>query len=189
MEHFKNEGRSEFLEFLRGFELKRRTFNKDSMKRVVLKIPPALVDILSEKSGEEFEEKFKTLQQNKALSFSGDKLNTDNSLFASFFESSMNDIISHIEDIFNADICRDLVGVVMVGGFSESMFVNSAVFPFSRAKNLLFQWKLVWLLPRGQFFLDTILTSFFPEHVDIHTDAKVAFALIFLNIHKKRGKL
>lgn len=115
MEHFKNEGRSEFLEFLRGFELKRRTFNKDSMKRVVLKIPPALVDILSEKSGEEFEEKFKTLERNKALAFSGDKLNIDNSLFASFFESSMNDIISHIEDIFNADICRDLVGVVMVG--------------------------------------------------------------------------
>lgn len=75
MEHFKNEGRSEFLEFLRGFELKKRTFNKDSMKRVVLKIPPALVDILSEKSGEKFEEKFKTLEQNKALSFSGDKLN------------------------------------------------------------------------------------------------------------------
>lgn len=67
MEHFKNEGRSEFLEFLRGFELKKRTFNKDSMKKVVLKIPPALVDILSEKSGEEFEEKFKTLQQNKSI--------------------------------------------------------------------------------------------------------------------------
>lgn len=115
MEHFKNEGRSEFLEFLRGFELKRRTFNKDSMKRVVLKIPPALVDILSEKSGEEFEEKFKTLERNKALSFSGDKLNITIPCLHPFFESSMNDIISHIEDIFNADICRDLVGVVMVG--------------------------------------------------------------------------
>lgn len=97
------------------------------MKRVVLKISPALVDILSERSGEEFEEKFKTLQQNKALSFSGDKLNIDNSLFASFFKSSMNEINSHIEDIFNADNCRDLVVVVMVGGISERMFVISAV--------------------------------------------------------------
>ncbi|XP_065923791.1 heat shock 70 kDa protein 12A-like, partial [Magallana gigas] len=99
----------------------------NSMKRVVLKISPALVDILSERSGEEFEEKFKTLQQNKALSFSGDKLNIDNSLFASFFKSSMNEINSHIEDIFNADNCRDLVVVVMVGGISERMFFISAV--------------------------------------------------------------
>lgn len=101
----------------------------------------------------------------------------------------MNDIISHIEDIFNADICRDLVGVVMVGGFSESMFANSGVFPLSRAKNLSFQWKLVWLLPRGQFFLDTILTSFFPEHVDIHTDTKLPFPLMFLYIQKKSYEL
>lgn len=61
------------------------------------------------------------------MSVSGDKLNIDHSLFASFFESSMKDIISHIEDIFDADICQDLVGDVMVGRFSESMIVNSAV--------------------------------------------------------------
>lgn len=140
---------------------------------------------MSEKSGEEFEEKFKTLQQNNAFSFSGNKLNIDNSLFASFFESSMNEIISQIEDIFNADICRDLVGVVMVGGFLESMFVNSAVKKAFPGKKLLFQWKLVWLLPSEQLSMDTILTLFFPEHVDIHTDTVLAFPLIFLYIQKK----
>lgn len=127
MIHLKNEGRSDYLEFLRGFELKKRTFNNDSTKRVVLKIPPAFVEILSEKSGEKFENAIKTSQHKSALSFIGDKLNIDHSLFKLFFESSVNDIISHIKDIFNADICRDLVGIVMVGGYADSMFVNSAI--------------------------------------------------------------
>lgn len=61
------------------------------------------------------------------MSYIGEKLSFDHSLFTSFFESSLNDIISHIKIIFNADICRDLDGVVIVGGFAESMFVNSAV--------------------------------------------------------------
>lgn len=82
---FKNEGRSDYLEFLRGFELKKRIFNIDSTKRVVMKIPPAFVEILSEKSGENFENTIKTSQHKSALSFSGDKLNIDHSLFTSFF--------------------------------------------------------------------------------------------------------
>lgn len=127
MKHIKNEGRSEYLEFLRGFELKKRNFNIDSKNRVVLMIPPAFVEILSEKSGENFEKIVKTSQHKSSLSFSGDKLYIDHSLFTSFFESSVNDIISHIKDIFNSDICRVLDGVVMVGGFAESMIVNSAV--------------------------------------------------------------
>ncbi|XP_052685601.1 heat shock 70 kDa protein 12A-like [Crassostrea angulata] len=127
MKHIKNEDRSEYLEFLRGFELKKRTFNIDSKNRVAMKIPPAFVEIFSEKSGENFENAIKTSKHMTALSFSGDKVSIDQSLFTSFFESSVNDIISHIKDIFDADICRDLGGIVMVGGFAESMIVNSAV--------------------------------------------------------------
>ncbi|XP_011450124.3 heat shock 70 kDa protein 12A isoform X2 [Magallana gigas] len=127
MRQIKNEGRSEYLEFLRGFELKKRTFNIDSKNRVVLKIPPAFMEIFSEKSGENFQNAIKTSKHMAALSLIGDKLNIDHSLITSFFESSVNDIISHIKDIFDADICLDLDGVVMVGGFAESMIVNSAV--------------------------------------------------------------
>lgn len=92
---------------------------------------------MSEISGDVFEEKIKTSQHKSALSISGDKLNIDHSLFASFFESSMKDIISHIEDIFNADICHNLVGVVMVRGFAESMIVNSAVKKAFPGKNFI----------------------------------------------------
>lgn len=54
MKHLKNEGKSEYLEFLRGFELKKRIFNNDSTKRVVLKIPPPFVEILFEKKRRKF---------------------------------------------------------------------------------------------------------------------------------------
>eukprot|EP00105_Crassostrea_gigas_P033554 XP_011456968.1 PREDICTED: heat shock 70 kDa protein 12A isoform X2 [Crassostrea gigas] len=126
MKQIKNEDRSEYLEFLRGFELKKRTFNNELKNRVVLKIPPAFVELLSEISGQKLENTIKTSQHKSSLSFSGDKLYIDHSLFTSFFESSVNDIISHIKDIFIADVCHDLAGVVMVGGFAESMVVNSA---------------------------------------------------------------
>lgn len=135
MKHIKNESRSEYLEFLRGFELKKRKFNIDSKNRVVLVIPPSFVEILLEKRGENFEKIVNSSKHKGALSYIGEKLSFDHSLFTSFFESSLNDIISHIKIIFNADICRDLDGVVMVGGFAESMFVNSAVkkaFPYKK---------------------------------------------------------
>lgn len=152
MEYFKNEGRLEFLEFFWGFELKRRMFNKDLMKRVVLKIFLVLVDILLEKSGEEFEEKFKILEWNKVLLFSGDKLNIDNFLFVFFFESLMNDIIFYIEDIFNVDICCDLVGVVMVGGFLESMFVNFVIKKVFLGKKFIILMEVGLVVVKGVVF-------------------------------------
>lgn len=57
----------------------------------------------------------------------GDKLNIDYFLFMLFFENLVNDIIFYIKDIFEVDICCDLDGVVMVGGFVESMIVNFVV--------------------------------------------------------------
>lgn len=49
----------------------------------------------------------------------------------------MNDILSHIKEILDVDICRDLVGIVMVGGFADSMFVNSAMKKAFPAKNFI----------------------------------------------------
>lgn len=106
MKHIKNESRSDYLEFLRGFELKKRKFNIDSKNRVVLVIPLSFVEVLLEKSGENFEKIVNSSKYKGALSYIGEKLSFDHSLFTSFFESSLNDIISHIKIkiIFNADI-------------------------------------------------------------------------------------
>ncbi|XP_061181122.1 heat shock 70 kDa protein 12A-like [Saccostrea echinata] len=123
----KHECRSEYLEFLRTFEFKKRTIDVDSTLRVVLKVPVGFVDVLWENYGTTLQDRIKASPHNSAVSFVGDKLSIEHSLFRSFFQKSVDDIISHIGDIFDDKCCRDLTGIVMVGGFADSTIVNFAM--------------------------------------------------------------
>ncbi|XP_062591250.1 heat shock 70 kDa protein 12A-like isoform X3 [Saccostrea cucullata] len=127
IETLKNECRSEYLEFLRTFEFKKRTMDVDSSSRVLLKVPVGFMDVLLENYGTTLQDKIKTSQHKGAVSLVGDKLIIEYSLFKSFFQNSVDDIISHIRGIFDAKCYRNLTGVVMVGGFADSTIVNFAI--------------------------------------------------------------
>ncbi|XP_061192455.1 heat shock 70 kDa protein 12B-like isoform X2 [Saccostrea echinata] len=123
----KHECRSEYLEFLRTFEFKKRTMDVDSSVRVVLKVPAGFLDDLWENYGTTLPDKIKASPHNGAISFVRDKLSFEHSFFKSFFQKSVDDIISHIRNIFEDKCCRDLTGIVMVGGFADSTIVNFAI--------------------------------------------------------------
>ncbi|XP_048762075.1 heat shock 70 kDa protein 12A-like isoform X2 [Ostrea edulis] len=123
----KEECRSEYLEFLRGFEMKKRTIENESNRKVTLKIPAAFTDIVLEKTGTAIQDQIQTLRYNTAVSFAGDKLIIEHAFFESFFKKSVADIISHLQNVLNDECCHSLAGIVIVGGFAESAIVNSAM--------------------------------------------------------------
>ncbi|XP_056019635.1 heat shock 70 kDa protein 12B-like isoform X3 [Ostrea edulis] len=127
MNFLKQECRSEYLEFLRGFELKKRTIENESMRKVTLKIPAAFNYIVLEKSGTTIQDQIKASRYNIAVSFAGDKLSIEHPLFASFFKTSVDDIICNIQDILKHESCQNIKGIITVGGFADSAIVNSAM--------------------------------------------------------------
>ncbi|XP_061178353.1 heat shock 70 kDa protein 12A-like [Saccostrea echinata] len=122
-----NECRSEYLEFLRVFEIKKRTVDNNVEKNVNLVVPQSFINILLKKSDSTMEDNIKESPHGRTVLLMGNKLKIDHSAFFAFYKKSIDNIISHLQGIFNEDCCRDLVGVVMVGGFAESSIVNSAI--------------------------------------------------------------
>lgn len=84
MKYIKNESRLDYLEFLCGFELKKRKFNIDLKNRVVLVIFLFFVEVLLEKSGENFEKIVNLLKYKDVLLYIGEKFSFDYFFFIFF---------------------------------------------------------------------------------------------------------
>ncbi|XP_045204837.2 heat shock 70 kDa protein 12A-like [Mercenaria mercenaria] len=119
---FSKNHKSEYLEMLDELENKKRMTAADSTEKVTIRIPVGLQEILQLASNNPL-----TMGKHKdKLGIYGDKLRMDASLFRSFFNQAVRDIIAHTHDVMES-LPRPVKTILMVGGFSESPVLQDAV--------------------------------------------------------------
>ncbi|KAL3878597.1 hypothetical protein ACJMK2_030933 [Sinanodonta woodiana] len=122
----------DYLDMFREFETRKKTISTETSKRVIVRMPISLTDILKKKSNTTMQKALEKAGYKDKVESKGDKLFVNADLFKSFFSSAVDSIVSHLKDIFQDPASEDPPLVLMVGGFSNSKFVQErlkAAFP------------------------------------------------------------
>uniref|UniRef100_K1QA88 Heat shock 70 kDa protein 12A n=1 Tax=Magallana gigas TaxID=29159 RepID=K1QA88_MAGGI len=120
---FKTESRFEYLELMRILEIKKSKLITTLKYKIPVRMPTALFEILEEHTGCGISEIIVNSPFADSISSLQDKISFDASLFRSFFRSSIQDIISHLRSVLEDPVFKDLLGIVVVGGYADSRLV------------------------------------------------------------------
>ncbi|VDH97224.1 Hypothetical predicted protein [Mytilus galloprovincialis] len=123
-EQLKLEFRDEIYELFNRFEIQKRSYKHESRGEILLTLPECIREIeglsglLRKQIGD--------------VSIKRGKVTFKNEIFTTFFDASLKGIngeglIKTVDDLFSNEEMTDLYAVLMVGGFSESSIVQSAI--------------------------------------------------------------
>lgn len=129
MDQFTKENRPELLDFLREFEMRKRTIKdlSEEKKIVHLRFPAALHSIYEEKHSKNREEAIKQSRYVGKIKFRRDKISFDSEVFKELFRECRESIIQHIKQVLQTRSALNVSALIMVGGFSESNIITDAV--------------------------------------------------------------
>ncbi|XP_052674336.1 heat shock 70 kDa protein 12A-like [Crassostrea angulata] len=129
MEAFSSMHKYDFLEFLREFEVKKRTITPQLSEKVTFKVPINLLEtfrITYPGSDTKTAITSKSKYKNK-LTWIGDKLRMDAELSKALFDESCKKIVDHIKQLFRHSTVKDVPSILLVGGFAESPMLQVAI--------------------------------------------------------------
>lgn len=127
MSKFKGKFLEDFLDIFRDFEVKKRDIGPDKDAKVTFRVPTALADLVKEISGQPFSETIQKSKYASTVKLLGDKLRVDAKVAKSFFEPSVNSIVSHLRSLLKESVNKGVEAILMVGGFSESPMLQDTV--------------------------------------------------------------
>ncbi|KAL5011778.1 hypothetical protein ScPMuIL_010329 [Solemya velum] len=127
MTEFKTKYASDDLELQREFEIKKRSVTSDSGGKLSLRVPVSLVQCFQDLTKEDLKEVIEQSNYAGKLSLHQDKLQLNHSAIKGLFKHSMMDIVEHVKELLELDVCADLQIILMVGGFSECILIQDAV--------------------------------------------------------------
>lgn len=127
MQKFKLESKSDELDLLREFEIKKRSIRPDSSGKIGFRIPLSLSEAFEEEYKEDLKVTIKQTSFAKSMNWVGDKLKVNTDIIKQLFSAVSDSVINHLRDIFNNPICRDVDTILMVGGFSECSMIQEAL--------------------------------------------------------------
>ncbi|KAL3863755.1 hypothetical protein ACJMK2_005492 [Sinanodonta woodiana] len=119
MSQFKDQYLEEYLELFNAFDRKKRLFNCNT-ETVTLSCP-VLLEIYKRTSAADMKVDNTNCELLSNVQFEHGKIRIGNSLFSSFFDQTLSNIIHLVSDLLHK--VPDLSYIVMVGGFSESRYV------------------------------------------------------------------
>ena len=127
LENFRRKFIEDDIELKRSFESKKRTITKSMTSKITIHLPPSLDESIAT------ENPIAGLKQVDKSRFKGsvrrtiDKLRIDPSVAFSFFEEPLRYIVEHISQILSQPEVEGVETIIMVGGFSESPLLESAI--------------------------------------------------------------
>ncbi|XP_053389847.1 heat shock 70 kDa protein 12A-like [Mercenaria mercenaria] len=122
---FQQEQTYDHLELLKEFECVKRTLGTKTGDWYTIKLPATLNEICEEVHGQKFAALAKESLMADQLNFISDKMRMKVGLVEKLFRKVTDSIIQHIKKILlNTDAGRKVSLILMVGGFSESPFVQ-----------------------------------------------------------------
>lgn len=125
---FKKEQTYDHLELLKEFECLKRTLGTKSSEWYTMKLPASLNEICVEVHEQKFSELATESAVADQLTFVGDKMRIKVILLQKLFRKVTDQIVQHIKKILTSSIAGKNVSLIlMVGGFSESPFVQKVL--------------------------------------------------------------
>jgi len=124
---FQRQYTEDYIDLFREFEVKKREITPARDLTINTRIPVVLKEIFEKETEETVPEVIKQMNFDGKMSFTGDKLKVDASVFKSFFDEAITGIVDHLEGLFMESSTHGTTAILMVGGFSESAMLQSAI--------------------------------------------------------------
>ena len=118
----------DYLDMMREFESVKRNVSMSTTDDVKMKIPVTLSETCMKLRKKDFKTLVKEARQDKNITFVGDKAKFKPALMQDLFRKATDKIVNHIKKILDTTQAGKKVSLVlMVGGFSESAFVQDVI--------------------------------------------------------------
>ncbi|XP_076117897.1 heat shock 70 kDa protein 12A-like [Mytilus galloprovincialis] len=124
---FQEKNKADALDIYREMETKKRNITNDTEGKVTLKVPVSLIQSFEKETGEEIKEVIKQMAYAGKMTWVGDKLRMDANLFRALFNDPKTNLVNHVKSLMTKGPLRDVSTILMVGGFSESPIMQSAI--------------------------------------------------------------
>ena len=125
--NFQQKNKADALDILREMETKKRSITKETDGKVTLKVPVSLIQSFEKETGEEIKDVIKQMAYAEKMSWVGDKLRMTADLFRALFNEPMKHLVNHLKTLLSKKELKDVSTMLMVGGFSESPIMQSAI--------------------------------------------------------------
>ncbi|KAL4234528.1 hypothetical protein ACF0H5_006171 [Mactra antiquata] len=125
---FMNDHRYDYIELMREFEMVKRNVSADTKDLVKIKLPVSLNETCIAMVKKDFLTLVKQAKKDKQISFAGDKSKFDPEVIRNLFRKVTDKIVAHMKKILDDTPQGKKVSLIlMVGGFSESAFVQDVI--------------------------------------------------------------
>ncbi|XP_052788704.1 heat shock 70 kDa protein 12A-like [Mya arenaria] len=110
-----------------NFEVKKRSFNWESDAKCVIRFSSFLRDSCEKTCGQTLQDRIEKLGYQSEIKVQQDKLLVSATLVCQWFEGPVTSLINHIKMLLLGPTVRNVSTIVLVGGFSESKYVQNRV--------------------------------------------------------------
>lgn len=112
---------------MREIETKKRSITNETDGRVTCKVPVSLLEIFEKETGEKIQDVIKQMAYAEKMWWVVDKLRMTADLFRTMFNEPMKHLVNHLKTLLSKKELKDISTMIMVGGFSESPIMQSAI--------------------------------------------------------------
>ncbi|KAK3594170.1 hypothetical protein CHS0354_016901 [Potamilus streckersoni] len=116
-----------FLDMTREFEVKKRDIDQNKDAKVTIRFPTSLKDFFEEETGKSLKEAIQQSKLSGDVTVLNDKLRIDARVMRGLFDETLQSIIAHLRMLMDDPGARDISGILIVGGFSESKMSQDAI--------------------------------------------------------------
>lgn len=136
MHDFKTNYTEDYMDLITDFETKKRTLTDDMEGKMTLRVPVGFTECCR-KRNIDIHQKIEDSKWKDVMKLQREKLRVDKSVVRSLFEEPLNAIIDHVKSLFEVTALQEVDLILLVGGFSESVLVQSEFRSKFQEKKLL----------------------------------------------------
>lgn len=127
-EKFSSDNKYDFLDLMREFEIKKRKISPDLDEKVTIRVPVRLSETFCKMNpGINITDVTLNSEYREQLTWKGDKIRIEARLVKTLFDGSCKQIVNHLKELFTHPAVNDVASILLVGGFSESLMLQSEI--------------------------------------------------------------
>ncbi|XP_060596205.1 heat shock 70 kDa protein 12B-like [Ruditapes philippinarum] len=127
IQRFKDEQMEDYFQLLREFEIKKRSIKPESNGMITFRLSASLKELYQKGNKQSLEKKLAKLRLSDRVTFTGDKLRVEASVIKKLFESPIDSMIEHVQQILAKPNMQKVETILLVGGFSECKLAQDLI--------------------------------------------------------------
>lgn len=138
MKAFSSNNKFDFLDLLGDFEAKKRTIVPEMNEKVIFRVPASLSETFENmNSKSKIKDVLGRSNYKNKLTWTGDKIRMEADMVKTLFDGSCKYIVNHLKELFIHPAVKDVSSILLVGGFAESLMLQSAIRDAFKTKTVI----------------------------------------------------